>query len=230
MGRNTVKKMTAIASFGAIAGILYAFLKFSLPFFPSFLEIKFCDVPALIAGFAYGPLVGALVQVVKILLKLLLVGTSTAYVGELSDLVLGIIIVLPASFIYLKKRTLKGAILGMGVSFITHLVFACVINNYIMIPFYIKLFFNGDETILLKVCQAAMPSIKEVGWPLTLAAILPFNALKDIIVLTIVFFVYKPLVKVINSTAKRMHKKEKKVKKIKNQSTKIRKINIIIIN
>ena len=97
---NRVKKMTAIASFGAVSGLLYAYLKFSLPFFPSFLEINFSDVPALISGFAYGPLVGALVQVVKVLLKLLLTGSSTAYVGELSDLVLGVIIVLPSAFIY----------------------------------------------------------------------------------------------------------------------------------
>ena len=207
MKNNKVKKMTAIASFGAISGLLYAYLKFSLPFFPSFLEINFSDVPSLIAGFAYGPLVGALVQAVKVLLKIILVGSSTAYVGELSDLVLGVIIVLPAALIYKKNRTINGAIIGMGVSCITHLLFACLVNNYILIPFYIKLFFNGDETILLKVCQAAMPSIKEVGWPLTIAAILPFNALKNIVVLTIVFFVYKPLVKVINVTARRMYKK-----------------------
>lgn len=204
---NRVKKMTAIASFGAVSGLLYAYLKFSLPFFPSFLEINFSDVPALISGFAYGPQVGGWVQIVKVLLKILLTGSSTAYVGELSDLVLGIIIVLPASFIYKRNRTIKGAIFGMMVSCITHLIFACIINNYLLIPFYIELFFNGNEQVLLNVCQAAMPSIKEVGWPLTLTAILPFNLFKNIIVLIIVFFVYKPLVKVINATAKKMHKK-----------------------
>ena len=204
---NRVKKMTAIASFGAVSGLLYAYLKFSLPFFPSFLEINFSDVPALISGFAYGPQVGGWVQIVKVLLKILLTGSSTGYVGEFSDLVLGVIIVLPASFIYKRNRTIKGAVLGMIASCIAHVFFACLINNYVLIPFYIELFFKGDEEILLNVCQAAMPSIKEVGWPLTLTAILPFNLFKNIIVLIIVFFVYKPLVKVINATAKKMHKK-----------------------
>ena len=200
-----MNKMTAIASFGAVSGLLYAYLKFSLPFFPSFLEINFSDVPALISGFAYGPQVGGWVQIVKVLLKILLTGSSTGYVGEFSDLVLGVIIVLPASFIYKRNRTIKGAIFGMMVSCLIHLFFACLMNNYILIPFYSELF--GGKDNVLKACQLVMPSIKNIGWSLTLTAILPFNLFKNIIVLIIVFFVYKPLVKVINATAKKMHKK-----------------------
>lgn len=210
MGKNTVRQMTAIAAFGAISGILYTFLKFSLPFLPSFLEINFSDVPALIAGFAYGPFVGSMVQIVKVLVKLLLTTTGTAYVGELSDIVLGITIVLPASLIYKKHRTMKGAIGGMGASFITHVVLACFVNYFIMIPFYIEFFFNGNEEALLSMCQVAVPSLNSVGWPLIFMGILPFNVIKNIIVMIIVFFVYKPLVKVINTTAKRMQKSKQK--------------------
>ena len=206
MKKNKVQKMTAIAAFGAISGLLYAYLKFSLPFFPSFLEINFSDVPALIAGFAYGPYVGTMVQVIKVILKLLLTSTGTAYVGELSDLVLGITIVLPASLIYKKNRTIKGALIGMGTSFLTHIALACLINHFVLIPFYIELFFNGDQEVLLKICQAAISSINDVGWPLIFMGVLPFNIFKNIIVMIIVFFVYKPLFKVINATARKMQK------------------------
>ena len=210
MKNMSLKQMTAIASFGAIGGLLYAYLKFSVPFLPAFLEINFSDVPALISGFAYGPFVGAMVQVVKVLVKLLLTGSSTAYVGELSDLVLGITIVLPAAFIYKYHRTIKGAITGLIASFVTHIVLAIFINHFILIPFYIKFFFDGNEQVLLAVCQAAVPSIDSVGWPLILMGVLPFNLLKNVIVMVIVFFVYKPLFKVINATARKMQKSKNK--------------------
>ncbi len=209
MGKNKVRQMTAIAAFGAISGLFYAFFKFKLPFLPAFLEINFSDVPALIAGFAYGPFVGSMIQVVKVLVKLLLTSSSTAYVGELSDIVLGITIVLPATLIYKKKRTIGGAIGGMAISFITHIILACFINYFIMIPFYVEFYFNGNKEALLAMCRVALPSLNNVGWPLIFMGILPFNVIKNIIVMIIVFFVYKPLVKVINTTAKRMQKKSK---------------------
>lgn len=83
----------------AIAFILYAFAKFNLPFmFPSFLEIQISELPALLAGFSMGPISGCLVVIIKCLLKFPL--TTTAYVGESTDILLGIAFVLPASLIY----------------------------------------------------------------------------------------------------------------------------------
>lgn len=199
MKNNKVRNMTAIAIFGALAGILYAMLRFNIPGFPMFLEINFSDVPALISGFAYGPFVGSMVQVVKVLIKIVISPTSTSYVGELSDLLLGVAIVLPTAIFYKKNRTFKGAIIGTLIGVFSHLFLALLINKFILIPFYVKLF------SLEKVASMCL-GLDVYGWDLIFFGILPFNAIKDVIVVILVFLIYKPLFKIINATAKRMQK------------------------
>ena len=76
------RKVVMIGMFGAISGILYCF-DFGLPIAPSFYKLDFSELPALIAGFAFGPVAGVLVEFVKQLVKLLLKSTSTAFVGDL---------------------------------------------------------------------------------------------------------------------------------------------------
>ena len=94
-----------IAVLTAISFVLYL-LKFNLPFmFPSFLEMQFSELPAMLAGFSMGPVAGVLVVVFKCLLKLPL--TSTAYVGELTDIIIGVAYVLPASVIYRLRKDRK---------------------------------------------------------------------------------------------------------------------------
>lgn len=97
---------------GALSTVLMM-INFPIPFAPTFLKFDIAELPALFAGFFLGPLSGALVVVVKILLKLVIQGTETAFVGEFSNLVGSCCFVLIASFIYKKHRTKKGAIVGM---------------------------------------------------------------------------------------------------------------------
>ena len=102
---NNTKKLAVCGIFGALATILYVvpFFKFPLPIlFPSFLEFNFSDIPTLIAGFTYGPVVAFFVHLVKILIKLPF--TSTMGVGECADLINGLAFVLPASFIYKQNK------------------------------------------------------------------------------------------------------------------------------
>ena len=82
---NTTKFMTRVAIFGAISTLLYIFIKFPVPFLPSFLEFHFDEIPIFIAGFAYGPLSAFCVILVKTIIKLPM--TSTLGVGELSDFI-----------------------------------------------------------------------------------------------------------------------------------------------
>ena len=83
----TTKFIARTGLFSAISIVLYLvpFLKFSVPFFPFFLEFHFDEVPALIAGFAYGPLSGIFVILVKTIVKLPM--SNTMMVGELADLI-----------------------------------------------------------------------------------------------------------------------------------------------
>ena len=201
MAKNQLThSMARIAIFGALSGVLYSFLKFPLPFLPTFLELTFSDVPALIASYAFGPLIGGLVQVVKVFIKIILVGTSTAYVGEFADIIFGIAIVVPTAIYYQKHRNFKGAIVGIIIGGLVNLVVTSFGNLWVMLPFYVQFYFNGDASILLSMVQSTNASITNVGWSLVLWGILPFNIIKNTIIIVITFLVYKrisPIIKKI---------------------------------
>ncbi len=88
-------RVAVIAVFSTLAGVLYAFGFPIAAAFPSWLELNFSDIPALIGTFALGPVSGGIIVFVKILIKLIIKGTSTAFVGELADLLIGMAFVVP---------------------------------------------------------------------------------------------------------------------------------------
>lgn len=182
--------IAAGAMFGALSAILYVVpvFTFNLPFFPSFLSIHFDEVPSFIAGFAYGPWAAVLSLLVKTLIKLPM--TSTACVGELGDFCLSLLFVLPSAIIYQKKRNLKGVAIGFGVSTVLQLLGSMLLNVYVLIPFYLS-FMGFSYEALLAICQTAMPGITNLDWSYAIIAVLPFNLLKDSLVIVITFLVYK---------------------------------------
>lgn len=194
--QNTVKFMTRVAIFGAISALLYVipFLNFNLPFFPSFLNIHFDEVPAFIAGFAFGPFAGFGAIVVKTIIKLPF--TSTLGVGEFADLIFSSVYVVTASYIYSKSKNIKGLVLGLSISTILQVIVAVLGNVYLMIPFY-TFVMGWSSEYLLKVCQLANPSITDIGWSYGFYAILPFNLLKDALVIIVTILVYSKLKQII---------------------------------
>ena len=107
-------RIAVIAMFAAVAGVLYVF-GFSMNFaFPFWLQLNFSDIPALIGTFALGPVSGGIIVFVKILIKLIISGTSTYFVGDFADLIIGLAFVVPAGLIYKKHRSFKGALVGMA--------------------------------------------------------------------------------------------------------------------
>ena len=118
--RISTKVIAQIGVLGAIAMVLMLF-DIPLPFAPTFYKIDFSEVPVLIGAFTMGPVAGALIELVKILLNLLIRGTSTAGVGDLGNFLIGCAMCIPASLIYQKLHSRKGAIIGMvtGTVFMT---------------------------------------------------------------------------------------------------------------
>ena len=182
------KQMVRVAIFGALSGIFYIFIKFPVPFMPAFLEFHFDEIPAFIASFAYGPVVGLLVLLVKTLIKLPL--TSTLGVGELSDLIFSAAFILPAALIYKRKRNFKGVFIGLAIGTLFQLTVSLLANIYITIPFYLKVM-EFPEAAILGMCKAANPNITNIGWSYGLLAVLPFNAMKDAAVILLTLFTYK---------------------------------------
>ncbi|MDD4840106.1 MAG: tRNA (adenosine(37)-N6)-threonylcarbamoyltransferase complex ATPase subunit type 1 TsaE [Clostridia bacterium] len=192
MFKITPSTITKTAMLTAISFVLYAFGKFNLPMlFPNFLEIQFSELPALLAGFSMGPLSGSIVIVVKCLLKLPM--SSTAFVGELTDIIIGLCFVLPSSLIYKYNKNRKGALLGLFCGMILTTVAAVLINRFISIPIYIELFFHGNWNILLGMVSPLYPNVtisNFYAYYLGLA-IVPFNLLRCLITVLLTFLVYK---------------------------------------
>ena len=193
----TTKFIARTGLFAAMSIILYLVpvLKFPLPFFPSFLEFHFDEVPALIAGFAYGPLSGVLVIVIKTIVKLPM--TNTMGVGELADLIYSIAFVLPAAIFYKKHRNIKGALIGLGIATVIQLIVSSFITSFLILDFYIFMM-GWPKQVILNMCMAANPKVTSLGWTFLFLVALPFNALKDLAVVAITFLLYKRLHKIID--------------------------------
>ena len=103
--------MAMIGMFSAVATILMLF-DFPLPFAPGFYKLDFSELPILVGTFAFGPAAGVMMEFVKILLKLFIKGTSTAFVGDLANFVIGCSFILPASVLYTFRKSKKTAMIA----------------------------------------------------------------------------------------------------------------------
>ena len=188
--KNRTRFIVRVAVFGGFSAILYCvpFLKFPVPFFPSFLEFHFDEIPAFIGAFAYGPMTGFYILLVKTFIKLPM--TNTLAVGEIADLLYSLAFIMPAALFYQKNRTFKGAIKALILGLFCQLVVSLVANVYVMFPFYMKMF-GLSEAALLKVCQLANPGIQDVRWSVGFIAVLPFNVIKDAAIILVTLLVYK---------------------------------------
>ena len=100
-GKWSIQKLIYTAMLAAVAGVLMS-LEFSVPMMPPFYKVDFSDVPSVIAVFLMGPVSGICVEVIKLLIKLITVGTNTMYVGELANLIAAFLFVWPLWFLYQK--------------------------------------------------------------------------------------------------------------------------------
>ena len=184
----TSSNIAKLGIFSALATVLY-FINFPLPIFPSFLEIHFSDLPALICGFALGPIGGALTVLVKVLIKLPF--TSTFCVGECADLITGLLYVIPASIIYQKGKSKSSAIKGMVIGALCSVASSILVNWFVLIPVYSKIVVSFS--VIVSMCSKIFPAINEGNfytYYLTLS-VLPFNVLRCLISGLLTIFVYK---------------------------------------
>ena len=186
--KTNVRKLVTIAMLGAVSMVLYIF-DFPLWFAPSFYKIDFSEVPVMIGAFALGPTAGALIELVKCLLKLVVKGTNTAFVGDIANFVIGCALIVPAGIIYQKKKNKKNAVFGMVVGTLVLVVTGCLINAYILLPTYGKAFGMPIDA-LVGMGSAVNPAITDVS-TFVLLAVAPFNALKGIMVSVITLVLYK---------------------------------------
>ena len=188
--RSKIRMMAQIGMLSAIATVLMLF-EIPLPFAPSFYEIDFSEVPILIGSFAMGPLAGATIEFIKILLNFAINGTVTAGVGEIANFLIGCALVVPAALIYKKKHTRKGALIGMITGTVFMAVVGCFMNAFILLPAYAKAF-GMPLDALVGMGTAVNKHITDLT-TFVLLAVGPFNLLKGALVSLIVFLVYKKI-------------------------------------
>lgn len=193
----SASNIAKIAMFAALATVLQL-LRIPLPFlFPSFLELNFADIPALIGTFALGPVAGSVIVVIKILLKLLIQGTGSAFVGDLSDLFCGLMLVVPAGLIYKYHRTFKGALVALAVGTLCSTGISLLTNRFIIMPAYVQVY--GFEAIVGMV-SSLFPSITQENFYAFYLpfACLPFNLLRCLIAAAVTLLSYKHISRLLN--------------------------------
>lgn len=164
-----------LAKTGMLAAMATVLLLLEFPLFPSapFLKLNISDLPSLIAAFMFGPISGIVCNAVKIGLFLLLKGTSSGFVGDLSNLISGTVYTLVAGLIYMRHKSKKGAIIALVSGSIAFCLTMTACNALILFPFY----GITDKTVI----AAQIPIV------------LAFNAIKTALTSLAAFFLYKTL-------------------------------------
>ena len=191
-----IKKMILTSIFAAMSVVLYLFPKFSLPIFPSFLEMNFSMLPIVICGFSCGPVYGGICVLLRYVSNLIIEGSITAGVGEIMDLMLGGLVVISSSLVYnyMKLKEPKKSIISLLVCLVVWVASGVLLNIVYAIPLYLKLYF-GDNVNALVGALHIIPGVNASNYlsKYVIFAVIPFNMILATIVLIITFFVNKAI-------------------------------------
>ena len=182
----SMRKLTGTAMLSAIAYVLM-FLDFLVPFMPSFIKMDLSELPALIGSFAYGPVAGVIICLIKNVLHLFI--TTTGGVGELSNFLLGASFVLVAGGVYRFKKTRTGALIGSVLGAVLMGLFSIVSNYFLVYPIYYN--FMPKEAIL-SAYQLIFSGVHNILECLIVFNA-PFTCIKGLISVVITFLIYKRL-------------------------------------
>ena len=196
--RSRTHRIAVTARLSAVATVLM-FLEFPIPFLiPSFVELDFSELPALLAAFSMGPVSGVIVCLVKNVIKGLLF-SGTGGVGEMCNFLLGICFVIPAGLIYHYRKTRSGALIGALVGAVVMAVCSVPVNYFISYPVY-TVFLPLD--VIIGMYEEVIQSIGglfHASWHVNglLSCLVVFNApftlLKGLLDMGLCFLIYKPL-------------------------------------
>ena len=153
----------------------------------AFYKLDLSTLPAILAGFAMGPWQGLAVIIIKNLVHVL--GTSTAGVGELADILMSCAFVIPASLIYRSSKTRKGALKAMLVGSVAMIVAAMLVNYFILIPAY-QVLMNLPLEAIIGMGQAVLPFVDNTV-KLVIFITAPFNILKAVVLSFVTYLLYK---------------------------------------
>ena len=177
-------------------GAVLMLMDFPIAIAPSFYKLDLGDLPCLIGAFALGPVPALFIQVVKILIKLLLKPTSTAFVGELAAFCFSSVYCCTAAFIYSSNKTRQSALKAMIIASFAMVLAAAAGNYLFIIPAYVKMYHISLE-VIVSMGHAIFPAVND-KLSFVLCCVIPFNLIKAILVDVLTLLLYKrisPLLK-----------------------------------
>lgn len=184
------RRITIVAICGCLAAVLHM-LDFPLLFLaPDFYKLDFSELPVMLCGFYLGPSAAVTCEAVKILLKLLLKGTTTAFVGDFANFAVGCSFVLPAVLIYHIKKTRAGAIWGLVCGTLVLTVFGSLFNAVYLLPKFAQMYFGADLNLIIDLGAAVNPAISNIT-TFILLSVVPLNLIKGVSVSVLTLLLYK---------------------------------------
>ncbi len=179
------------------AAIALQYLEFPLAFIlPSFIKLDFSDLPALLGAFAYGPVAGIIIELVKNLIHMAV--SQSGYIGELSNFILGAVFTFVAGVVYKKYNNKKGALLGGIIGSVCMAVISFPSNLFVVYPFYYNFM---DKAAVLGMYQAILPGVKSIEEALLIFNV-PFTLVKGLLCVLISMLIYKPLSPILHGKDK----------------------------
>ena len=186
---SPARRISIVAVCSAIAAVLHM-LDFPLLFMaPEFYKLDFSELPVMLCGFYLGPSATIACEAVKIILKLLLKGTSTAFVGDFANFAVGCSLVLPAVIIYHIHKTRKSALWGLIVGTVVLTVFGSAFNGIYLLPKFSQLYGIPLDAII-GMGSAINPRINSITTFVTIA-VAPLNLVKGVSVSVLTMLLYK---------------------------------------
>jgi riboflavin transporter FmnP len=191
MGLKISTKIIAHAAVWAALVIVTYVLRLPLPFlFPSFLQINASEIILFLSGFILGPAWACILILLRLIMTLPF--STTAYIGELADFIYSLALILPAVMIYRKKRNVSGLIVAFSVSVVFHLIVTSLMNALWITDAYLLLY-GLTPTQFLDIVRITNPQVVDPYWSLVLWVYLPFNVLKNSVMILFTLLSYKRL-------------------------------------
>ena len=186
---TSARRVSIIGICAAIATVLHM-LDFPLLFLaPGFYKLDFSELPVLLCGFYLGPSATVICEGLKILLKLMLKSTSTAFVGDLANFVVGCSFVLPATIWYHVHKSKHSAIIGLVLGTLSMSVFGTAFNAVYLLPKFAELYGMPLDTIIAMGAEIN-GSIHNVA-SFVMICVAPLNVVKGTVVSVLTMLLYK---------------------------------------
>ena len=192
-----VRRLVFTALMAALSFLLAQFVEFGIPIMPGFIKFDFSDAPALLASLTMGPVSGVCVCLIKNLIGCFT--SSTACIGELSNFILGAVLVVPAGIIAHKSKKFSRAVIGCLTGAAVMAIMGFASNYFLIYPLYSQIGWSTEA--IIGMYQKINPNVSTLAECLLIFNV-PFTFVKGLIAAIFSVLLYKRLRPVFNSMYK----------------------------